>query len=262
MPDKPTSEPGTALATFDPSTSAYPVLFGTEDGGGIAEIISDNFGDEGFRPSDLERIKMPAGGGRAWDIPDEPPVAVLEGVIVSWHTARSFWFRSLDDSDETTPPDCASMDGQLGNGEFGPGSQGNPSGECAVCPMNAYGSGGANSKACKEQRQLFLLQPGSVLPLVVSLPPTSLAPFRKYMTRLASKGIPYYGVVTRMSLRAEKSGANTYSVVEPSRGDLLSPEERAAAKQYGATIKNSVREAALAREAARAAAVDSEAQTA
>lgn len=241
------STPGTDVAVFDPANTNYPVLFGAADGGGLAEIIEENFGDEGFRPSDLPRIKMPAGGGRAWDIEGEPPTAILEGVIVSWHTARSFWFKSLDDSDETTPPDCSSMDGQMGNGEFGPGSAGNPSGVCAECPMNQYGSGGQNSKACKEQRQLFLLQPGAVLPIVISLPPTSLAPFRKYMTNLSSKGLPYYGVTTRLGLKAEKSGANTYSVVVPERGEKLEPEERAAAKAYGAGIKQTVREAQEAR---------------
>jgi hypothetical protein len=56
------------------------------------------------------------------------------------------------------------------------------------------------------------LREGDVLPLVLTLPPTSLKEARKYFLRLASKGIPYYGVVTEIALEKDKNeGGIAYS---------------------------------------------------
>ena len=125
----------------------------------------------------------------------------------------------------------------------------NPTGECADCPMNAFGSArdGGAGKACKEQMQLFILREGSVLPTQISLPPTSLKPWRKYMTRLASKGKSYYAVVTTIGLSKEKSNGNEFSVVVPNKLADLEPAEVAASKAYGQTISGVLNEAAVAR---------------
>lgn len=248
-------KPGTALATFDPSTSNFPVLFGTDGEGSVAQVIEDNFGDEGFSPADLDRVKIPSGGGTSWEIPDEDPTRIIEGVIVYKQPTRSFWFKGRgEDGEEDSPPDCWSGDGKTGVGVFGAGSKDNPSGECEGCPMNVFGSstrGSGNGKACKEQLQLFLLQKDAILPLQLALPPTSLKPFRKYMTRLASKGKSYMAVVTKLGLEVQKGGGQTYSVVAPSRGDDLDPAEAIAARGYGATMGAYLQQAAEAR--ARAA---------
>lgn len=250
MADQPT-EPGKGLATFDPSTSAFPVLFSQDGEGSVAEIIADNFGDEGFSPADLDRVTVPAGGGTSWEIPDEDPTRVIEGVIVHKQPTRSFWFKKRgEDGEDDGPPDCYSDDAKVGLGAFGPGSEANPSGECASCPMNVFGSsdtGSGNGKACKEQMQLFLLQQDAVLPVQLSLPPTSLRPFKKYMTRLAGKGKSYMAVVTKFSLVVTKGGGQTYSVVDPARGADLKPEESMAARGYGQMIAALLQQAAQAR---------------
>lgn len=249
--------PGTELATFDPSSSAFPILFDQGGETGIAQVLADNFGDDGFSAGDLDRVTVPSGGGLAWDIPDEDPERYIEGVIVHKQPTRSFWFKKRgEDGEEDGPPDCASADAKIGIGVFGAGSQANPTGECANCPMNVFGSstsGSGNGKACKEQMQVFLLQPGSVLPLQVTLPPTSLRGFRKYMTRLASKAVPFYAVTTKFGLKVEKGGGQTYSVVIPEKGETLRPEEAAAARSYGVTIKNTFEAQRIAWEAAKAA---------
>ena len=252
-PSKPT-EPGTDVAVFDPANTDFPVLFASEGEGSVAEIIEDNFGDDGFSPADLDRIKVPSGGGQAWDIPDEDPARYIEGVIVHKQPTRSFWFKGRGEGgEEDGPPDCYSPDSKVGVGVFGPGSEANPTGECAGCPMNVFGSsdrGSGEGKACKEQMQLFILQQDAVLPIQLSLPPTSLRPFRKYMTRLASKGKSFYAVVTRLALEVTKGGGQTYSVVAPSKVGDLAPEEAAAARGYGSTIKGFLEQAARDRIAA------------
>lgn len=259
--------PGKDLATFDPASSKYPVLFSDGGEGSVAQIIEDNFGDEGFSTSDLDRLTVPAGGGTSWEVPDEDPTRVIEGVIVHKQPTRSFWFKKRgEDGEDDGPPDCYSNDGRTGNGVFGlPATRPedadpsiNPSGECTGCPMNEYGSstsGSGNGKGCKEQMQLFMLQEGSVLPIQISLPPTSLKGFRKYMTRLASKGKSFMTVVTALSLSVEKGGGQTYSVVNPARSRDLEPAEAAAARGYGQTIKGVLDEATAQREAAAAAAL-------
>lgn len=262
MPDKATTpdEPGKGLATFDPNQSAYPVLFSGAGDGSIAQVIEDNFGDEGFSPSDLDRIVIPSGGGTAWEVPDEDPSRYVEGVIVHRQPTRSFWFKGRgEDGEEDGPPDCYSGDAKVGVGVFGPGSESNPTGACATCPMNVFGSserGSGNGKACKEQMQVFMLQEGGVLPIQLSLPPTSLKPFRKYMTRLASKGKSYYAVITRLGLLKTTGGGQTYSVVDPSKVGDLAPEEVAAARGYGVTMKMYLEQAAEARAAAVASESD------
>lgn len=252
-----TDAPGTDLVPFNPEDSKFPVLFAQAGEGSVAQIIEDNFGEDGFSVTDLDRLTVPAGGGRAWDIPDEDPAGFVEGVIIHRQSTRSFWFKKRgEDGEEDGPPDCYSNDAQVGLGAFGPGSADNPTGECAACPMNVFGSstsGSGNGKACKEQMQVFMLQPDSVLPIQVSLPPTSLRSWKKYMTRLAAKGKSYYAVITRLGLEVEKGGGQTYSVVVPTRVGELAPAEATAARGYGATIRAFLEQAARQRAEAQAA---------
>lgn len=243
------SEPGTDLAPFDPSTSAFPVLFQSTGEGSLAEIIEDNFGDDGLSAADLPRVKIPAGGGLAWDVPDEDPVRALEGVIVHKHPSRSMWFRKRDDDDADGPPDCASFDGKLGYGAFGVGSADNPSGACESCPMNVFGTADqGDGKKCKERMEIYLLTQDAVLPLHVGLPVTSATkPWRGYMTRLAAKGKSFSAVVTSLGLVRAKGASGDYSVIDPKKVRDLSPEEARAAKVYGATIRSSLEASQKAR---------------
>lgn len=253
-------KPGTALEAFDASTSSYPVLFNQDGEGSIAEILADNFGDEGFSASDLDRLTVPAGGGTSWEIPDEDPTRKITGVIIHKQQTRSMWIKKRgEDGEEDGPPDCFSNDGKVGIGMFGAGSADNPSGECVGCPMNVFGSstsGSGNGKACKEQQQLFLLREGSILPTQISLPPTSLKGFRKFMTRLVTKAKSYYGVTVELTLRKEKGGGQEYSVVDFAAVSDLAPAERLAARAYGETIASTVEAGNAAREAMAKAEAD------
>lgn len=243
-------QPGTDLATFNPDDSAFPVLFSTDGEGSLAEIIEDNFGDEGLSVTDLPRVKIPSGGGLAWDVPDEDPVRELTGVIVHKHPSRSMWFKKRSEGEgDDGPPDCSSFDGKIGYGDFGPGSESNPTGQCAECPMNVYGTADkGDGKKCKERMEVYLLTEGAVLPLHVGLPVTSATkPWRGYMTRLASKGKSFSSVVTGFRLTKAKGIEGDYSVIDPVRVRDLSPEEAKAARQYGATIRASLEQAQRAR---------------
>jgi hypothetical protein len=85
---------------------------------------------------------------------------------------------------------------------------------CENCPMNQWDSSPkGGGKACKETAQLVMCAPDSIIPRVVSIPPTGLKALKNYMMKLLSAKRPFYSVVTAISLKQEanKAGA-AYSV--------------------------------------------------
>lgn len=202
-----------------------------QDPSAIASAIHENLGGEEIGPGDLDRIKIPSGGGTSWTVPTlagDEDVKEFAGVIVGFKTVRSFWEKEF--SGESNPPDCFSDDGATGNGA--------PGGTCARCPLNTWGSGKANEKACKERRLVFILRPGDFLPVVVSLPPASIAPFKKYLMRLSSQGVAYYSAVTRFALERDKnSGGIVFSKVEIALSHLLEANQVESIKAYAETIR-------------------------
>jgi hypothetical protein len=55
---------------------------------------------------------------------------------------------------------------------------------------------------------IFLLQPTSLLPIVVVLPPTSLQAFKKYLMRLTMSATPYSKVETEIALEKDTNADN------------------------------------------------------
>ena len=170
----------TALTTLE--TFRLPAL-----GGQAANYDPEEFADIAL---DFPQVKIPAGGQLSFELPnpldpDDPtPCKTIEGVIVLQQTANAYW----QDSDTTgAPPDCSSDDGVTGYGT--------PGGLCAACPLNTFGSGeGGKGKACKNMKNLYILQDGSPMPLLLPLPPTSLKAFRQYANNLRFAGLGLSGV--------------------------------------------------------------------
>ncbi|MFA4909111.1 MAG: hypothetical protein WC583_05600 [Candidatus Omnitrophota bacterium] len=172
----------------------------------IVEIVEENLGSEGVSAYDLDRVKIPAGGATAFEVPTlegEESVKEIEGIIIFWKTARAYWPEKFNG--ENNPPQCSSVDGEVG--------QGTPGGYCSKCPLAQFGSAdNGKGQACKQMRQLFIVRENDILPLVLTLPPTSIKPAKQYFMRLASKGIKYTHAVTRITLEKAKSGDGiTYS---------------------------------------------------
>ncbi len=177
------------------------------DAAQAAEIVTQNVGPHGFDQFDLERIKIPGGGGLAWELPTldgEPDVAkVFEGIIIGFMDCRRYWEASFDETGGGVPPDCYSDDGFTGFG--------NPGGKCEQCPLAKFGSAvkpdGAPGKGqrCGQIRLIFVLRRDELIPTVLSLAPTSLKNAKSYFLKLAARLTPYYGVITRFSLEADQS---------------------------------------------------------
>jgi hypothetical protein len=202
--------------------------------------LKENLGNRPIGPGDLERVSVPAGKGTKWEVigaDGEPEsLADLTGICVYFKDVRSFW------KDEYTgkggPPDCKSLDTITGIGI--------PGGSCHTCPKASFGSGKNDSQACKAQRLLYLMREGQLLPLVVTIPPTSLGPMAKWFISLLSRNMVYNRVV--MSLKIEKvnnKGGIEYSKVKPSIVSKLDEDTAAKVKAYAKGLQ-SVMEGAAA----------------
>lgn len=208
------------------------VIFNTEIAD-IREAMNVNVGDGGLNATDLERIKIPAGGGTAWTIQGldgEEMLKELSGIIIAWRDTRAYWSVPMEESDGNMPPDCYSLDARTGEGD--------PGGNCHKCPNAEFGSGSkGEGQACKLVRQLFLVREDNLLPEIVHLPPSSLKPARQYFLRLASKGVPCYSVITKIGLEKTKNGQGiVYAKAALTSGGRLTPEQTKRAKDYAAMI--------------------------
>ncbi len=181
----------------------------------------------------FDRVKLPAGGGTAFEIPssesDETEmVKDITGVIAHNHPAYAYY------SDKYTggsnPPECGSFDGVNGVG--------NPGGSCQSCPYNKFGSGDGQSKLCKNRRMLYILREGELFPITMSLPTGSLKSFTNYVKKQLSRGRKLGQIVTRITLKkATNASGIAFSQAVFSFERMLTPEERTAVASVTETIK-------------------------
>lgn len=170
-----------------------------------AETIREELdGLEGFR---FDEVKIPSGGSLAFEVPGEDPenpemATSIEGIIAYHHSANARWEGDYTGDAESNAPICISPDGVHGFSELG-GCE-----LCKECPYNEFGSApDGTGKACKNMKRVYILRSGETLPLVLVLPPTSIRPFRDYLGRLVKRGKKPSGVITKVTLKKEKSSA-------------------------------------------------------
>ena len=202
-----------------------PVL--TQDLGYIQSVLQENLGAANLSAGDLDKIKVPSGNTPLWAVQtiDGPKgFDALEGIVVMVQMARSYW---QGEDVSNSPPDCSSNDLIHGFGRRGDNDEHDGPHECVGCPMNEFGSAirkgqPAAGKACNERVHLFLLMGSGYLPVVVQVPSTSLAAWRKYIARLSSFGKPFNAVVTKITLapKRNKSGTEYMECVFSSAGEL------------------------------------------
>lgn len=209
--------------------------------GNIKEVVADNLSELGR--IQFERVKMPSGGGLAFEVSDENgnPTATSEivGIIIDRYPVNAYWPDKF--AGGSNPPECSALDGRTGIGT--------PGGDCATCPHNQWGSDGeGRGKACKNLHRLYVLQQGDILPLLVALPPTSLGNFSSYMIRLTSKAKkPFWSVLTRIKL--EKATSNqgiVYSKAVFSRVDDVPAEQTKQLREYIESLKPLMRAVEIA----------------
>lgn len=189
-------------------------------------VMAEELDGLGQIPFDV--IKIPSGGGLVFEVPGDDPEnpdteKVIRGIIVHHHAVNAWWKEAYTGGNAA--PDCASLDGKLGvdmvTGETK---------RCDTCPFNQFGSAdNGNGKACKNGHRIYILREGEMLPLMISLPPTSLKALKDYLAkRLIMKGIRPVDVITEISLAKEKNADGiSYSKCVFKKAGELSPEQRA-----------------------------------
>jgi len=203
----------------------------------LTSFLIQNVGQQGLKPTDLDRIKVPAGGGLAWEVPTlkgPESVNVLEGIILHFKDPRAYW---KDSGTTGTPPDCSSPDGLVGVGL--------PGGQCHKCPLAQFGTAvgkkgePTKGQACKQTRMLLFLRQDDMIPMLISLPPTSIKPAKQYFLRLVANGYPFYGVTTQLRLEKMKNPAgDNYSVASLAMGRQLEPDELEKVQLIGQAMRD------------------------
>ncbi len=204
-------------------------------GNDFAEIVAEEM--EGLGAMTYDVVKIPSGGITAFEVPcadseDVELVKDIECVIVDHHSVNTYWIGEMGD-DENKAPDCVALDGKTGFRANG-GCQ-----ECATCPYNEWGSGKNGGKACKNTHRLYLLRDGSVMPMMLQLPPSSIKNFKNYLSKkILMSGQRPADVVTSIGLdREQNSGGIKYSVATFKKVRALNDSEKAAVAQISATLK-------------------------
>lgn len=203
--------------------------------GDLAEAVQEEMDGLGSIPFD--RVKIPSGGGLAFEVPgetedDTESLTELVGVILDHNPVNAYWAEKFAGGNES--PDCSSYDGKQGvvreTGECR---------DCERCPYNQFGSDGAG-KACKNMHRVYILREGNPVPLILTLPPTSLKYLRNYVAKsIILKGYRCWQVITKVTLKKEKSKDGiTYSRAAFALVDKLAPEQIASTE----AMKNMVRQ--------------------
>ena len=209
-----TKKQNSAVARIEPSS--YALIKADEE----ALAVMAAAAAEGITMTSFPKIKVPSGGGNAWDI-DGEPLKHFDGIILYHKPVKSFYRKAYGEDGQTNaPPDCSSIDMLTGVGD--------PGGECRLCPYNQYHKDGSG-KECSDRTFLFILRPDSMLPYFLNAPPGSFGNRRDYTnTVLAGRGVWPWQVITRFALTQDKSKAGniTYSRITFENMGPLSADER------------------------------------
>lgn len=185
----------------------------------------------------LYRAKIPSGGAKSFEIvtgndDTDTSVQKLVGVVIHSQKCNA----RFDEDTRGLPPVCASSDGVIG-------LEGDVEHVCADCPFNRFKTAKKGTgKACKNMIRLYMMVEGSPIPIVVSLPPTSIEGWRNYrLGVLGPRQLKPYEVVTELSLTAETNRAgDRYSVVRPKLIGRLSDADKANAAFFASGFQPQV----------------------
>lgn len=179
---------------------------------------------EGLGDISFDSIKIPSGGGLAFEVPGDDPenpdiAKEISGVVIVRRAANGYWKDPFGGDNKT--PDCYSNDGKIGVDSFTGECK-----DCATCPKNQFKDDGSG-KLCKNMQNLYIVREGEVLPVRLVLPPTSIKNLKDYVAkRLLFRGKKLGQVVTSITLsKAESRQGIKYAVAQFTKKRDLTPAE-------------------------------------
>ncbi len=215
----------------------------------LPEVTDDVFTDEDLADdydgikTTFRRVKIPSGGSIFFELPSDDPEnpessRTIEGIILFNHAYNAYWAGS-GETNENTPPLCVAPAGKTGYGT--------PGGCCEFCAMNQFNTGidskgnPSKGKACKNMRQLYILRSGECMPILLSLPPTSIHDFGEFMNAaFRCRNRPSWASVVQIGLKRMENGSNPYSVATFKRLYDISGEDLMKVKAYAKTFKEQI----------------------
>lgn len=177
------------------------------------------------------RAKVASGGGKSFEIltgdeESDTSVTKITGVVIHSHKCNAYF----DENASGEPPICSSIDGK-----YGTNRESKETSRCECCPLNQFGTSSKGSgKACKNMIRLYIMTEVSPIPLVLSLPPTSIRAWQNYRIGvLAPRALKPADVVTEFTLTPQTSKAGIkYSMVNMKLAGKLSPEAAETARFF------------------------------
>ena len=194
------------------------------DGEAFRRAAEMNLAGETANMNDLDRIKMPTADNSYFTITQlegEVTEKEFSAIIIAHKTARSYFPGVFSGSG--TAPTCSSSDGYKSTtGKL-----------CVTCEFSKFGSDGKNGQACRLSELLFVLLPHGSLPQILSVPPSSLKPLKKYFLRLTSQQLAFNEVLTRFSTtKAQSKDGIKFSMLELNLDKVLDADDRTRIQAY------------------------------
>ena len=148
----------------------------------------------------MQFLRAKAGKFRFPD--DEIVKGEVTAVIIDWAYHYGYWDSVYDPSNHE-PPVCVAVGQNAATLKPAASSPKRQNDDCATCPMNQFGSGGGNRKACKNTVNLALIRYDDEIEddtiYFLSIPPASLRNFKQYASKVAETGRDLAEVVTVIS---------------------------------------------------------------
>ncbi len=162
-----------------------------------------------------ERVEPPSGylvnvKGKVFTLPNGASSdGPLTCVVLDWVTANT-WFEGLYNPKNIKPPACFAIAREPANAAPSSKSPKPQCKTCADCEQNEWGSDpqGGKGKACKNTRRLLIVPIDATektQPWVISVSPTALKHFDKYVNTLADMGTHPIELVTDISFEASEA---------------------------------------------------------
>lgn len=203
----------------------------------LMETIQANTNGEPYSVRDLNQVKVPAGGGLAFELPpaegqSEPEMAKsFEGVILYANYRKRIYYATKMEDGSGAPPDCQSDDAITGVPFDNTRGVGGP---CKDCPGSVWDDAKGGSP-CKPCGLAIVMLRDRGLPVCVHFPVTSRGNLETYMRRdLVSAKVPFFATSTVFGLeKAQGATGNVYSKITLKLGTRLTPDEVKINRQWG-----------------------------
>ncbi len=239
--------PATTMTTAHPHGEKYPLITTAAsdypliaNGREAIAVFQENLAGQPIDPFSLTIIKVPSGGGVLWQVPTingAESMKEIVGIVIQMVRRRAYW---PDSTPSGKPPSCKSDDMETGVG--------NPGGPCSPCPFSQFGSSlkpngdPGLGQACKEMKLLFMLVPGSPMPVILKVPPASLKAVLRFQTQLP---VRFSSAIVAFGLNGTKNKEGTpYAEIVPRFVGAIPPEQAVLVQQFAKIVMGDLEAAA------------------